>query len=85
MYILFKKSFVSINYQMFQKIIQDYRNFLNNFEYWKLLVDRKYFPNMKFIALKIFELNNIKMNYEIPLILTCRKDKELQDIWNILN
>lgn len=42
---------------------------------------RKYFPNLRFICLKMLERHNTKFEYRIPLIRTPRKLKPLEDLW----
>lgn len=41
----------------------------------------KYFPNMRFIALKFLEMYGAEFQFEIPLIRTKRKLGPLEDIW----
>lgn len=40
--------------------------------------DRKYFPNLRFIALKLINDNQIEYPYHVPLIRTSRKKKYLE-------
>jgi len=43
--------------------------------------DRKYFPNIRFICLKMLERHGASFGFRIPLIRTPRKLKPLQDLW----
>jgi hypothetical protein len=45
---------------------------------------RKYFPNLRFMALKLLALNNITTTYTIPLLRTPRRIKALDIIWQNL-
>lgn len=73
-----------------QKIVSDqYYNIMNEFGtfcFWYELnkhgFNRKYFPNMRFLALKFAKKHGVNFNYDIPLTRTSRKQKELEDIWN---
>ena len=46
--------------------------------------DRKYFPNLRFICLKMLERHDAEFGFRIPLIRTPRKLKPLQDLWTQL-
>ena len=48
---------------------------------WK----RSYFPNLRFIALKLFEKNGITYPYKVPLVRTLRKRKYLNSLYNEFN
>lgn len=45
------------------------------------LPDRKYFPNLRFICLKMLERHSATFGFRVPLIRTPRKLKPLQDLW----
>ena len=47
----------------------------------RLNSDRKYFPNIRFICLKMLERHDAKFGFAVPLIRTPRKLKPLQDLW----
>jgi hypothetical protein len=42
---------------------------------------RKYFPNIRFICLKMLERHGATFGFRVPLIRTPRKLKPLQDLW----
>lgn len=45
---------------------------------------RKYFPNLRFVALKVMEFHKIPLQFPIPLLITKTKIKSLTDIFNVL-
>lgn len=42
---------------------------------------RKYFPNLRFVALKLIESNGVKFPYHVPLMRTARKKKYLESLF----
>lgn len=44
--------------------------------------DRKYFPNLRFIALKLISKYDIHYPYHVPLIRTSRKKKYLENLFS---
>jgi hypothetical protein len=46
--------------------------------------NRKYFPNLRYMALKLLALNNITTTYTIPLLRTARRINALDIIWGNL-
>lgn len=65
----------------YRDIMKDFDQFCFWFEQVKHQWKRSYFPNMRFIALKMMERHGIELNYEIPLTRTLRKRKDLEQIW----
>ncbi len=47
------------------------------------MVNRTYFPNLRFIAFKLMEKHDIKYPYNVPLVRTVRKRKCLNDLYNL--
>lgn len=47
-------------------------------------LNRKYFPNIRFVALKLMEKHGIKYPYKIPLLRTSRKRKQLEILFTSL-
>jgi Poxvirus Late Transcription Factor VLTF3 like len=73
------------SYDQYQEIITDFKRICYVFDQKREELKRKYFPNMRFIALKLLEKHGVKLEYNIPFTRTSRKRKDLEYIWNILN
>ena len=71
---------VDDNSQFIQGIVDAFRVANEKFE--RLVSKPKYFPNMRFIALKFLELYGADIQFHIPFIRTKRKLKPLEKIWN---
>lgn len=71
-----------IHSDQYQAVMIDFDKFCYFFDNHKHALKRTYFPNMRFIALKLIEKNGIQLNYDIPLTRTMRKRKDLEFIWN---
>jgi len=69
--------------EQYRAMMQDFDKICFLFDQHKHLLQRKYFPNMRFIALKLMALHGITLQYNIPLTRTVRKRKDLEQIWNI--
>ena len=67
----------------YRAMMEDFDKICFIFDQQKHQFQRKYFPNMRFIALKLMELHGITLTYPIPLTRTLRKRKDLEMIWNI--
>lgn len=68
------------NSRFITDIIDEFK--VANHKFEKLAIKPKYFPNMRYIALKFLEKNGADFQFYIPLIRTKRKLKPLEDIWN---
>jgi len=66
------------------EMINKFRAISDKFERTKLELKRRYFPNIRFIVLKILEHFNIATDYLVPLVRTARKNKSLNLLWNEL-
>lgn len=71
-----------VTFEMYQNIFKEFHLFINYFETNKKDFGRTYFPNMRYIALKLLTRWGVFLNYEIPFIRTFRKFKELEMIWD---
>jgi hypothetical protein len=78
------RCFPSLNSLQFEAIINDFMCLSDRFDRTKKDYDRIYFPNIRFIVLKLLEMHGIKPNYPIPLVRTSRKMKSLQELWTSL-
>jgi hypothetical protein len=77
----FGRSFQSLTGEQFENIITDFQCLSDRFDRLKDSYSRRYFPNIRFIVLKLLELHGIKPNYPVPLLRTSRKMKSLQSLW----
>lgn len=82
--ILSKRLFEPITCEKLESIMNDYKALVVRYEQQKHLFKRKYFPNIRFIVLKLLELHSIKPLYPIPFVRTSRKDKILNSLWTSL-
>ncbi len=74
-----------VSADQYQGIVADFDRFLYWFEQHKHQFERTYFPNMRFIALKLIQLHGVELNYPIPLVRTQRKLKQLEQLWDLFN
>lgn len=74
--------FKSITTEQLEGIINDFKYLSVKFEETK--TDRRYFPNIRFIVLKLLERHGLEQNYPIPLARTSRKLKTLNQLWESL-
>lgn len=65
-------------------ILNDYKTVNDRFQRYKKHYNRSYFPNMRFIVLKILEIRGYTPIYKIPLARTQRKLHALQKLWDDL-
>lgn len=68
-----------IKTQNFEEIINDFRIVDTAFN--SLITNRKYFPNLRFVTLKMLEVHGTRFDFYIPLIRTPRKLKPLEELW----
>lgn len=78
------RCFPSLTNTQFEAIINDFKCLSDKFERVKKEHARTYFPNIRFIVLKLLDLHGINPNYPIPLVRTSRKMKSLQELWTSL-
>jgi hypothetical protein len=74
---------VGIGSNMVYSIVADFKRMHEMFKETKP-TDRKYFPNLRFIALRMLQEYGAKFGFHIPLVRTKRKLKPLDDMWNAL-
>lgn len=67
-----------------EEIVQDFQLLVTKFESCKHLYKRRYFPNIRFIVLKLLELHGCLHDYPIPFVRTDRKLLSLTLLWNQL-
>lgn len=72
-----------IRAEQYEMMMYQFRMFCQWFQEQKHVFQRTYFPNMKFIALKLIQEQGIELNYTIPETQTLRKRKELDLIWSL--
>lgn len=74
--------FKAITSEQLENIVNDFKCLSSRFEETKTA--RRYFPNIRFIVLKLLEHHGIEQNYPIPLARTSRKLKTLNQLWESL-
>ncbi len=68
---------------IYQSILQDFQSLNSLFEKSKRKEwGRRYFLNLKYVALKLLQKYNVTFRVDIPLIKTQRKLKVLNDFWD---
>lgn len=67
---------------LLEDVIQDFKKMSARFEYVK--EPGKYFPNLRYIALRLLERKNVVFELMIPFIRTERKFKVLDRMWDKL-
>jgi hypothetical protein len=75
---------LKITSQKFEEILNDYRSLCTKFEQTKHLHKRRYFPNIRFIVLKLLEHHGCLHDYPIPFVRTDRKLLSLNLLWDNL-
>ncbi len=68
-------------------IIREFRRISMNFETMFPVEGKKrkkYFPNIRFVALKLLEHYDTEFEYNIPFVRTPRKVKSMHDMWDLL-
>lgn len=45
---------------------------------------RAYFPNLRYVALKLFEKEGMEFQYRVPMLQTRRKIVQLNNMWSSL-
>lgn len=78
------RSFPALTCEQFENIIDDFICLSSKFDQVKHEYSRRYFPNIRFIVLKLLDMHGIKPNYPVPLVRTSRKMKSLQSLWDSL-
>ena len=68
------------DYQAVESILREFGRISRKFDVM-VWVGRKYFPNLRWVALKMLELVGAKHEYRVPMILTKRKERVMEDIW----
>lgn len=67
-----------------ENILNSYKGFVVEFEKKKKEYKRVYFPNMRYIALKLLKSFGLEPSYKIPFARTARKNVLLDKIWEDL-
>jgi len=71
--------FKAVTPEQYNNIMIDFMFLSTKFEETK--TTRRYFPNIRFIVLKLLEEHGVEQNYPIPLARTTRKLKSLNELW----
>lgn len=73
---------IRITQKQYQYVLTRFKNIEANFK--KKILEIKYFPNIRFIILKIFQELGLKFDYDVPLLQTKRKLLLLEQVWSNL-
>lgn len=76
--------FRTMDYKAVEAIINDFKCLSDRFERTKEQYGRRYFPNIRFVVLKLLELHGYSSLYHIPFVRTDRKNKLLDSLWDSL-
>lgn len=76
------KSPTGITYSRVASILEDFSNFDYQFDNnLRFKWDRRYFPNLRFVALKLIAKYEISFPYHVTLVRTSRKKKYLEKLY----
>lgn len=78
-----QNSVSKVHVDQYNSMMKEFDRFCYWYDQHKEELKRTYFPNMRFIALKLMDQFGVKTNYEIPLTRTQRKRKDLESIWTL--
>lgn len=76
------QGFENLGFDELEKIINRFRKIVQVFNSKEH--GRKYFPSFRYVALRLLDEAGYAPGYEIPLIRTVRKNKQLNELWNKL-
>jgi hypothetical protein len=80
----YERVFPMIHKSKIDAIINDFKMLVCRYDQIKHTLNRNYFPNLRYIALKLLEYHSIQPFLKIPFIRTKRKCKILETIWDCL-
>jgi Poxvirus Late Transcription Factor VLTF3 like len=80
----YDRFFPLIHKSKIEAIVNDFKTLVYRYDQIKQSFKRIYFPNLRYIALKLLKFHSIESQYKIPFIRTKRKNKILESIWNSL-
>lgn len=75
---------MEITAEKIESMVNDFRALVVKFEQCKHLHKRKYFPNIRFIVLKLLKYHGCVHDYKIPFVRTERKLEALSLLWKDL-
>jgi len=76
--------FNMLNAQTLDTLIKDFKQIADKFDRSKSQLNRRYFPNLRFIVFKLLEAQSIYPNYKVPFTRTPRKNVSLNLVWDFL-
>lgn len=68
-----------------RQLVLEFKQISQKFEQEKSNLERTYFPNLRFVAFKLLERSGAQFQYKIPFVRTPRKEKMLNELWEILS
>lgn len=78
------RCFKALTSEQFENLFMDFKFLSEKFDRMKSDYQRKYFPSIRYIVLKLLDLHKVVPNYPIPLVRTSRKMKSLESLWEVL-
>lgn len=78
----YKSCFSKITATQIRDIIRDFKMLSSRYDNMKTSHSRVYFPNIRFVVLKLLERHGFTPKYKIPLVRTVRKKVALNKLWD---
>jgi hypothetical protein len=72
---------IEITNNLFLEIVSDFKKCQQNFKQTNLIFERKYFPSLRFIAIKLLQKHGAVFDPDIKFIRTRHKLKSLDILW----
>ena len=66
------------------ELVNEFKKISAKFEELKPLLERTYFPNLRYVAFKLLKEYGAEFQYRIPFLRTPRKEKVMDDLWEML-
>jgi len=76
------KLFPSLTSEKITEILNDFKYLSTQFE--KKKITRRYFPNIRYIVLRLLQYHKVDFAYSVPKARTSRKLKTLDQLWESL-
>lgn len=78
------QGFEVLGYPELEHIVNKFKQLVDIFYTDPKTFGRKYFPNFRYVALRLLDDEGYSPGYEIPMIRTVRKTKQLDELWDRL-
>lgn len=70
--------------QFVLELVNEFRRISARFEELKPTLVRCYFPNLRYVAFKLLVEHGAVFQYKIPFLRTPRKEKQMDELWELL-